>query len=99
MADRTPSCAAFIGAPTQTQVDREQLAQLLSTAAASFRSIAILAPLQRRLAEFLDEAKQFIDLVAEKHLDDIRAYILSTKHLFKGAVGVRHVDFIAYKPI
>lgn len=70
MADRTPSCAAFIGAPTQTQVDREQLAQLLSTAAASFRSIAILAPLQRRLGEFLDEAKQFIDLVAENNLDD-----------------------------
>ena len=99
MADRNTSCAAFIAAPTRTRVDREQLAQLLSTAAASFRSLAILAPLQRRLAEFLDEAKQFIDLVAEKNLDDIRAYILSTKHLFKGAVGVRHVDFIAYKPI
>ena len=84
---------------SSTQVDREQLAQLLSTAAASFRSLAILAPLQQRLEEFLDEAKQFIDFVAEKNLDDIRAYILSAKHLFKGAVGVRHVDFIAYKPL
>ena len=83
---------------SSTQVDREQLAQLLSTAAASFRTLTILAPLQRRLGEFLDEAKQFIDLAAESELDDIRAYILSTKHLFKGMVGVRHVDFIAYKP-
>lgn len=84
---------------SQTNLDTKHLTMLLSTVAASFNNLAILEPLQRRLGEFLEEAKQFINMVETKKLDDIRLYILSTKHLFKGAVGVRHVDFIAYKPI
>ena len=83
---------------SQTQIDEKQLAMLCSTASVSFSNLSFLAPLQRRLAEFLGEVQQFIALVETHNLDDIRAYILSTKHLFKGATGVRHVDFIAYKP-
>lgn len=84
---------------SQTHIDTNHLTALLSTVAASFNNLAILGPLQQRLGEFLEEAKQFINIVATKELDDIRLYILSTRHLFKGAVGVRHVDFIAYRPI
>jgi len=81
-----------------TTIDAAKFNHLASATASSFRHLSIMKPLQDRMCEFLEEAKTFVKLVDTKGLDDIRQYILTTKHLFRGAVGVRHVDFIAYQP-
>jgi 2-polyprenyl-3-methyl-5-hydroxy-6-metoxy-1,4-benzoquinol methylase len=81
-----------------TTLDLDRFDELADAAARSFKNLSLLAPLQTRLAEFMDEAKRFIHLVDASNLDELKAYIDSCRHLFKGAVGVRHVDFIAYKP-
>ena len=47
---------------------------------------------------FLNESVKFIKLVKTSDLITIRKFIKNTKYLFKGACGVRHVDFIAHKP-
>lgn len=79
-------------------LDVREFEALADETTASFGELSILEPLQVRLAEFIAEAKQFVKLVADtSDLDAIKAYIDSCTHLFKGACGVRHVDFIAYK--
>ncbi len=81
-----------------SSLDRRQFHELADGAASAFKELSILEPFQARMVEFVAEAKGYIDLVETANLPEIRAYITSCKHLFKGAVGVRHVDFIAHKP-
>ena len=71
--------------------------ELADATARSFENLAILGPLQIRLSEFIAEAKHFVHMVKTSKPEGIREYIKTCKHLFKGACGVRHVDFIAYK--
>jgi len=84
---------------SNSALDVSKFNQLADNAASLFADLALLGPLQTRLREFIAEAKQFVNLVERSDLDAIRAYILTCKHLFKGACGVRHIDFIAYKDI
>ena len=46
---------------------------------------------------FLKETREFIDIVNTGNKEDVLKCIKETSILFKGACGVRHVDFIAYK--
>ncbi len=81
-----------------TVIDVERLTSLMDAAGKSFADLRLLRPLQQRFAEFMSEAREFVRIVDSAGVDQIRGYIGSCKHLFKGAVGMRHVDFIAYKP-
>ncbi len=51
----------------------------------------------KRMNELMREAKGVLDAVEDKNLDKVHTYIKKAKHLFRGANGVRHVDYIAYK--
>ncbi len=82
---------------SESLIDIDKLNDLANAAGKSFEGLSILGPLQVRMSEFIAEVKQFVRVVDTSGLDEIRAYIKSCKHLFKGACGVRHVDFIAYK--
>jgi hypothetical protein len=46
----------------------------------------------------MSEAEEFIQIIQERDLKNVRKFIECTEHLFRGACGNRHVDFIAYKP-
>ena len=46
---------------------------------------------------FLKESVKFINLVQKSNLSSVKKFIKNSKYLFKGACGIRHVDFIAYK--
>jgi len=61
-------------------------------------SVRIFDPLKQKLSSFLDEANEFVRLVSLSDIRAVRDFVVSTKVLFKGACGVRHVDFVAYKP-
>src|SRR3989338_6937109 len=82
---------------SKSALDKAMFNKLIDAVDASFSNVSVLNPLKVRLSEFTIEAKRFVHLVQASNLDEIRKYILSCKHLFKGACGVRHVDFIAYK--
>lgn len=57
------------------------------------------APLRDKLSVLLLEAEEFVNLVNKcNDLAQVRKFIENTQYLFKGACGVRHVDFIMYKP-
>jgi len=59
---------------------------------------AFMKPVEDKLAIFSQEAIDFIRVVQENDLEKVRNFIENTTHLFKDACGVRHVDFIGYKP-
>lgn len=53
--------------------------------------------LATRMRALLTEVEEILDIVERDNLAEVRDYIVRAKHLFRGANGVRHVDFIAYK--
>jgi 2-polyprenyl-3-methyl-5-hydroxy-6-metoxy-1,4-benzoquinol methylase len=57
-----------------------------------------MKPIEDKLSIFSQEAIDFIKVVQENDLDSVRNFIENTTHLFRDACGVRHVDFIGYKP-
>ncbi|MHB8108787.1 MAG: class I SAM-dependent methyltransferase [Syntrophorhabdaceae bacterium] len=66
--------------------------------ASSDRLTGFLLPLRDKLSLFAEEAERFVSLVKSGDIKQVRSFIEKTQYLFKGACGVRHVDFIAYKP-
>lgn len=80
-----------------SSIDIDKFNGLADAVGKSFENLSILGPLQVRMSEFIAEAKKFVRVVETSNPDEIKTYIDSCKHLFKGACGVRHVDFIAYK--
>lgn len=77
-------------------------AQAFATAAQSLRectvALDLYAPLKARLSAFLVEAEQFVLAVDARDLDGVQKVMRDAKHLFRGAVGVRHADFIGFRP-
>jgi SAM-dependent methyltransferase len=82
----------------RTKLDAKRFHSLSRALAVSSKKLDFLAPLRDKLAVFLKEADEFVALVDKSELKQVRKYIERTKVLFKGACGVRHVDFVAHKP-
>lgn len=61
-------------------------------------SLDVLAPLRDKIGVFLKEAEEFVAIVEKGDIKTVRRYLEGTKYFSRGACGVRHVDFIAYKP-
>lgn len=53
--------------------------------------------LKYKIIDFINESKNFIKLVNDGNFEDVKKFLDNKKYLFKGPVGIRHVDFIAYK--
>jgi SAM-dependent methyltransferase len=96
LSDLSAYVANFNSSSTIDVKTFEELTGNLQSAAQSFQ---LLDPVRSKLTPFLREANEFVRLVLTSDIEAVRAFILSTKVLFKGACGVRQVDFIAYKPV
>ena len=76
--------------------------ELLSTKVDSYinsvEKLDITKYISKRIIELLSEVKGLVKIIDEGNLNKVKNFIASSKFLFKDAVGVRHVDFIAYKP-
>jgi hypothetical protein len=96
LSDLSAYVANFNSSSTIDAQTFEELTRNLQSAA---QSLQLLGPVRSKLTPFLREANEFVRLVLTSDVKAVRAFILSTKVLFKAACGVRHVDFIAYKPL
>jgi len=79
-------------------LDAKQFTSLSRSLVASTDKLTAFVPLRDKLSVFAHEAEEFVNLVKDGDLVSVRAFIEKTQYLFKGACGVRHVDFITYKP-
>lgn len=82
-----------------TKLDVGHFKELSSALVESSDKLNFLQPLRDKLLKALKEADEFVSLVNASDLNKLRKFIEKTEILFKGACGVRHADFIAYKPI
>ena len=62
-----------------------------------FNNVDFLLPVKKKIQVFLEETNNFITVVNSGSKEEVLKFIQKTTILFKGACGVRHVDFIAYK--
>jgi len=81
-----------------TKLDKDHFQELSSALAESSDALNFLQPLRDKLLKAIQEADEFVNLVNESDIKKLRKFIENTEVLFKGACGVRHADFIAYKP-
>ncbi|MDP3999611.1 MAG: class I SAM-dependent methyltransferase [bacterium] len=81
-----------------TKLDVARFQDLSRELSNSSASLNFLQPLRDKLRQALKEADEFVSLVQESDLKKLRKFVENTKVLFKDACGVRHADFIAYKP-
>ena len=82
-----------VGSAIATDAVKERIDDYLD----AWRGIDLTVHLATRMTALMKEAKEVLDRVETGNLDEVRQYIAGAKHLFRGAVGVRHVDFVAYK--
>jgi 2-polyprenyl-3-methyl-5-hydroxy-6-metoxy-1,4-benzoquinol methylase len=58
----------------------------------------LTAHLRERLFLLFAEVRALFDVVDGGDLEQVRLFIENAQYLFRGAVGVRHVDYLAYRP-
>ena len=63
----------------------------------SLKEIDLSKPIVSKLDLFLKEVSGLLVVLKSKNLDKVDKYLKKTKILFKGYVGVRHIDFVGYK--
>jgi len=83
---------------SSSKIDEEEFRCLSKSLVKSVSSIDYTESLQEKLTIFMSEAEEFIQVIQEGDIKNVRKFIEGAEHLFRGACGNRHVDFIAYKP-
>ena len=78
-------------------IDHGVLSRHMDDYLKTFDQINLTAHLGRRMRALLSEAKELLAIVKLGDIERVRTYIRAAKYLFRGALGVRHVDFVAYK--
>jgi DNA-binding GntR family transcriptional regulator len=81
------------------QMNANKFVDLSRSLGLTLSELDLYAPLKKRLGVFLEEARRFVEAVESGDLEDVRRVMQDSVHLFKGAIGVRHVDFIGYRPL
>jgi 2-polyprenyl-3-methyl-5-hydroxy-6-metoxy-1,4-benzoquinol methylase len=81
-----------------SKIDTDEFCDLSRNLRNSVGEIDPIKSLRDKLTVFMLEAENFVRVVKEGDLKNVRKFIEGTAHLFRGACGNRHVDFIAYKP-
>ena len=83
----------------KSQLDTDSFIEATRKLKKEFCSINFFQPLEDKLNIFLDEVTLFLRAVENGDLNKLKFLIDNFQVLFTGAVGVRHVDYIAYRPI
>ena len=65
----------------------------------TLNKIDITKHLKNRSIIFFDELKKLFDILSVNDLEKATDFVNNTKELFRGAQGLRHIDFIGYKKL
>ena len=80
-----------------TKVDTKEFFNFSENLLESIKTLKFLEDQKIKLVKFINESKELIELVNKGNFNDVKNYVNSCSLLFKGPVGIRHVDFIAHK--
>ena len=80
------------------KIDIELFTNKVDDYLGSLEKFGLTKYISHRINKLLTETKNLVRLIDGGDLDKVKNFIDDSKCLFKDAIGVRHVDFIAYKP-
>ena len=80
-----------------TDFDMNTFLNKISEYQSSLGELDVTNHLIKRSKIFFDELRTALDLLEKRDLEQMREFIGKAKELFRGAQGVRHIDFIGYK--
>jgi iron uptake system EfeUOB component EfeO/EfeM len=99
MADRFDALVSAMQNFNARQALRvEEFLELSRGLADATDGLNLYDPVMTRLTTFLEEANRFVTAVDSGDLENVRRVMRDSVQLFKGATGVRHVDFIGHRP-
>ena len=81
----------------KTNIETDKFFELSQDVVDSLNKIKFIEKLRSKFLEFVEESKNYIDLVNKNDFKNVKKFVDETKLLFRGPAGIRHVDFIAYK--
>lgn len=91
----TSAIQNFSARPTMTP---ESFVESSGSLRSATSELDLYAPIKRRLVGLLEESERFVHAVDSGDLPAVQRVMAEAQHLFRGATGVRHVDFIGYRP-
>lgn len=81
----------------EDKLDPELLQQMAKEYFSTLKEVELTRYLQGKHALLFEELDQVLSLVSEKNLEKLADYLKTTKILFRGANGLRHMYYIGYK--
>ena len=80
-----------------TKINLKSSINMVSDYKKSLKELELGKPIISKLELFLQEVNGLLVVLKSKNLDKVDKYLKKTKVLFKGYVGVRHIDYVGYK--
>ena len=80
-----------------TKVNLNSSINMVDAYKKSLKELDLSKPIVSRLDLFLKEVNGLLVTLKYKDLNKVDKYLKKTKILFKGYVGVRHIDYVGYK--
>ena len=79
------------------KINSHEFEKRLNKYLSNLNELEILNYIKENTKNLMEEALQLLKHLESKNYQKTLTFINETKYLFKGATGVRHVDFIGYK--
>ena len=80
------------------KIDSDAFINHIDSYLSSLSEVDLTKHLTTKVNRLLKEVKDLIRVIDQDDLEKAKRFIDNSKYLFKGAVGVRHVDFVGHKP-
>ena len=80
------------------KIDSDSFINHIDSYLSSLSEVDLTKHLTIKVNRLLKEVKDLIKVIDQDDLEKVKRFIDNSKYLFKGAVGVRHVDFVGHKP-
>ena len=80
-----------------TKINLNSSINMVNAYKKSLKDLNLGKPIVTKLDLFLKEVNGLLIILKSKDLDKVDKYLKKTKILFKGYVGVRHIDYVGYK--
>ena len=101
LKDLSPNQSALVeyvaNCKKNTVVKSDVMKNNISNYIKALEKIDLTSYLENRIKLLLNEVRDLLSHIEKKDFEKVKKFVHQTKHLFRGATGVRHVDFIGHK--